>query len=177
MCAKSLSVVGMQLQSLGIVGGGAWGTALATVARRAGRDVLLWASEPETVAAINEAHCNDVFLPGVRLDDSIKATTDLSEVARCDAILIVSPAQHLRDLAEALKPSMRAGQRHGLGRMSEMRFESKRFFFIADAVAGSHAAGPESRRAGSPPRRAGRNRPAYTGSFRRRSGPLPWLVR
>jgi len=110
MCAKSLSVVGMQLQSLGIVGGGAWGTALATVARRAGRDVLLWAREPGTVAAINEAHCNDVFLPGVRLDDSIKATTDLSEAARRDAILIVSPAQHLRDIAEALKPSMRAGQ-------------------------------------------------------------------
>ena len=48
----------MALQSVGIVGGGAWGTALAVSARRAGRDVMLWAYEPETIAEINQQHRN-----------------------------------------------------------------------------------------------------------------------
>ena len=55
----------MALQSVGIVGAGAWGTALAVTARRAGRDVLIWAYEPETLADINETHRNELYLPGV----------------------------------------------------------------------------------------------------------------
>ena len=101
---------GKQLQKIGIVGGGAWGTALAAVARRASRDVLLWAHEPETVAAINETHTNPIYLPGVDLDPAIKATAQLSEVATCDALLIVSPAQHLREILGALQPHVRSGQ-------------------------------------------------------------------
>ena len=101
---------GKQLQKIGIVGGGAWGTALAAVARRASRDVLLWAHEPETVAAINETHTNPIYLPGVDLDPAIKATAQLSEVATCDALLIVSPAQHLRQILGALQPHVRSGQ-------------------------------------------------------------------
>jgi glycerol-3-phosphate dehydrogenase (NAD(P)+) len=103
-------VSGKQLQKIGIVGGGAWGTALAAVARRASRDVLLWAHEPETVAAINETHTNPIYLPGVDLDPAIKATAQLSEVATCDALLIVSPAQHLREILGALQPHVRSGQ-------------------------------------------------------------------
>jgi glycerol-3-phosphate dehydrogenase (NAD(P)+) len=103
-------VSGKQLKTIGIVGGGAWGTALAAVARRASRDVLLWAHEPETVAAINETHTNPIYLPGVDLDPAIKATAQLSEVATCDALLIVSPAQHLRDILGALQPHVRSGQ-------------------------------------------------------------------
>ena len=100
----------MQLQTIGIVGGGAWGTALATVARRAGRDVVLWAHEPETVAAINDTHTNPAYLPGVDLDPAIQATTQIGKVADCDAVLIVSPAQHLRDVLGMLRPHMRSGQ-------------------------------------------------------------------
>ncbi|ODS01129.1 hypothetical protein AUC68_12185 [Methyloceanibacter methanicus] len=100
----------MQLQSIGIAGGGAWGTALATVARRAGRDVLIWAQEPETVAAINETHGNPVYLPGVALDPAIEATSELGEVATCDTLLIVSPAQHLRDVLGALQPYVQNGR-------------------------------------------------------------------
>lgn len=103
-------VEGMQLQSVGIVGAGAWGTALATVARRAGRDVVLWAREPETVSAINGVHRNPVFLPGVALDPAIEATGQFDRVAGCDMLLMVTPAQHLRDVARELKPHMRAGQ-------------------------------------------------------------------
>lgn len=100
----------MELQTIGIVGGGAWGTALATVARYAGRDVLLWAQEPETVAAINGTHTNPAYLPGVDLDPAIEATAQVSEVATCDALLIVSPAQHLRDVLGSLRPFVRQGQ-------------------------------------------------------------------
>ncbi len=103
-------MVDRQLQTIGIVGGGAWGTALATIARRAGRDVLLWAHEPETVAAINDSHQNPTYLPGVRLDPAIEATSQLSKVAACDALLIVSPAQHLRNVLGKLRPDVRDGQ-------------------------------------------------------------------
>ena len=100
----------MQLQSVGIIGAGAWGTALATVARRAGRDVLLWAHEPATISAINDAHRNEVFLPGVKLDPAIEATARFNEVATCDMLLMVTPAQHLRHVASELKPYVREGQ-------------------------------------------------------------------
>lgn len=100
----------MQLQSVGIIGAGAWGTALATVARHAGRDVLLWAHEPETVAAINDGHRNETFLPGIALDPAIEATDRLNEAATCDLLLMVTPAQHLRAIAAELKPYVHEGQ-------------------------------------------------------------------
>ena len=100
----------MALQSVDIIGAGAWGTALAIVARRAGRDVLLWAHEPETIAAINDTHRNETFLPGIALDPAIEATSHFSELATCDMMLLVTPAQHLRATAGALKPFVREGQ-------------------------------------------------------------------
>ena len=100
----------MALQSVGIVGGGAWGTALGVSARRAGRDVILWAYEPETVAEINETHRNALYLPGVALDPAIKATAKLSEVAACDLVLMVTPAQELRAIGGELARHMRADQ-------------------------------------------------------------------
>src|SRR5680860_623629 len=100
----------MQLQSVGIIGAGAWGTALATVARRAGRDVLVWAHEPETIAAINDTHRNETFLPGVALDPAIEATGRFNEVATCDMLLMVTPAQHLRAIAGEIEPYVRDGQ-------------------------------------------------------------------
>ena len=100
----------MAHQSVGIIGAGAWGTALAIVARRAGRDVLVWAHEPESISAINDQHCNEVFLPGVPLDPAIEATDRLSEAATCDLLLMVTPAQHFRTIASELKPFVREGQ-------------------------------------------------------------------
>ncbi len=100
----------MALQTVGIVGAGAWGTALGVAARRAGRDVLIWAYEPETVAAINVRHQNPTFLPGIELDVSIEATARFNEVATCDLLLMVTPAQHLRAIAEELAPYIRTGQ-------------------------------------------------------------------
>jgi glycerol-3-phosphate dehydrogenase (NAD(P)+) len=100
----------MALQSVGIIGAGAWGTALAITARRAGRDVLIWAHEPATILAINETHENDVFLPGVPLDPAIEATASFSEAATCDMLLMVTPAQHLRAIAAELNPYVKEGQ-------------------------------------------------------------------
>lgn len=85
---------------LGIIGGGAWGTALAQVASEAGRETLLWALEPEVVRAINEHRENPAFLPGLRLNATIRATSDLAQLDGCDAWLVVTPAQHMRTVLE-----------------------------------------------------------------------------
>jgi len=85
---------------VGILGGGAFGTAMACVLRRSGHAVTLWAREPEVVASINRKHVNRLFLPGVRLDPSIAATGDpAAAVARADFLLIAAPAQYVRAVA------------------------------------------------------------------------------
>jgi glycerol-3-phosphate dehydrogenase (NAD(P)+) len=81
---------------IGVIGAGAWGTALAQVAATGERDVLLWALEPEVAAAINDARINAAYLPSIRLSPTIHATTDLAALADCDALLVVTPAQFLR---------------------------------------------------------------------------------
>lgn len=87
---------------IGVVGGGAWGTALALVAQRAGADVTLWVREAEVVAAINRQHVNPLFLPGVPLDPRIRATEALADVATAEVLLLVVPAQHMRAVAQQL---------------------------------------------------------------------------
>jgi len=97
------------VQRIGIIGGGAWGTALAVTARRAGRDVILWARETDVVAAINERHENPLFLPGIAIDAAIAATGELAAAASANAVLLAVPAQHLREIAGSLAPSLRPG--------------------------------------------------------------------
>jgi glycerol-3-phosphate dehydrogenase (NAD(P)+) len=84
------------MQRIGIIGAGAWGTALALVARRAGRDVILQAHEPEVVASVNGRHENPLYLPGITLDSAIRATPDPVEATEADAVLLAVPAQFLR---------------------------------------------------------------------------------
>jgi glycerol-3-phosphate dehydrogenase (NAD(P)+) len=86
---------------LGVLGGGAWGTALAQVAAEGG-ETLLWAREPEVVESINAAHENALFLAGHPLDPAIRATGDLADLRQCDALLVVTPAQHMRAVLAAL---------------------------------------------------------------------------
>ncbi len=93
------------MKHIGVIGGGAWGTALAQVAS-AGGPVTLWAREAEVVESINEAHVNAAFLAGVPLSEAIRATGDLAELRRCDALLAVTPAQHLGRLLGELGPSV-----------------------------------------------------------------------
>jgi glycerol-3-phosphate dehydrogenase (NAD(P)+) len=80
---------------IGVIGGGAWGTALAQVAARDGAPVTLWAREPEAVEAVNRDHVNHVFLAHIPLSPSIRATTDLADLAAAEALLVVAPAQHV----------------------------------------------------------------------------------
>jgi glycerol-3-phosphate dehydrogenase (NAD(P)+) len=86
---------------LGVIGGGAWGTALAQVAASGGRETLLWALEGEVIEAINTRHQNSLYLPGVPLNPAIRATPDLAELDECDAWLVVTPAQHMRSVLGA----------------------------------------------------------------------------
>ncbi len=83
---------------IGVIGGGAWGTALAQVAARGGDPVLLWARESDVVASINADHENPVFLAGVPLPENIHATGALGDLSACDALLVVVPAQHVRSV-------------------------------------------------------------------------------
>lgn len=92
----------MTFAKFGIVGGGAWGTALAQTLAASGHGAVLWANETETVAAINTDHVNRLFLPDVPLDPDLTATSDMADLATCDAILMVAPAQHVRTVGEKL---------------------------------------------------------------------------
>ena len=91
-----------QLQHFGVIGGGAWGTALAQALIRAGRDVTLWAREKEVACSINERHENAAYLPSVSLDAWLKATSDLADIRGCDAWLLVTPVQHTRSICTQL---------------------------------------------------------------------------
>jgi glycerol-3-phosphate dehydrogenase (NAD(P)+) len=87
---------------VGIIGGGAWGTALAAVMAQIHDGVLLWAREEDVVRSVNVQHENTLFLPGMPLSPKIAATPDLTHMANCDALLIVTPAQHVRATLSAL---------------------------------------------------------------------------
>jgi glycerol-3-phosphate dehydrogenase (NAD(P)+) len=97
----------MTIQRIAVLGGGAWGTALALTCARAGRDVTLWefdAANAEHLASKRESR----FLPDVRLDDGIKVTRALAEASRSDAILLVVPAQAMRSVIKSLAQTMAA---------------------------------------------------------------------
>lgn len=90
------------MRHIGVVGGGAWGTALACLARRAGRRVTLWSRDPAIAAAIAHDRANPVYLPGQTIDAGIEAASALDDLGACDAILLVCPAQAVREVAARL---------------------------------------------------------------------------
>lgn len=91
---------------LGIIGGGAWGTALACVGARRGHQVLLWAREKSVVSEINRRHRNSQFLPRQVLPRCIFATAVMEDLGICPLILVVCPAQHMAAILEAAKPHL-----------------------------------------------------------------------
>lgn len=99
----------MQFKTAGVIGAGAWGTALAQVAGWAGLDVLLQAREPEVVESIRARRINEAFLPGVVIDDHVSVTGDLADLGACDLILAVPPAQHMRSTLQAFAAHHRPG--------------------------------------------------------------------
>ena len=96
-------------KSVAVIGAGAWGTALAGVAARAGREVVLYARSPERAAQIAATRANPK-LPGVMLDASIEVTSDLAVAAAMEIVLIATPAQNLRAAVTALPPHLAAAK-------------------------------------------------------------------
>lgn len=98
----------MSFDRIAVLGAGAWGSALANVAARAGRSVTLWTRDEKIAAAI-AAKRESPRLPGMKLLDGITVTADLARAGRADAILIVVPAQSMREVASALDDAMPSG--------------------------------------------------------------------
>ncbi len=96
--------------SIGVIGAGAWGTAMAQALSAGGRKVIIWAREHEVVEAINTKHENTIYLPGIPLDKNLKATESLSEAAESDIILLVTPAQHVRATLKAMRGELSQGK-------------------------------------------------------------------
>ncbi len=92
---------------IGVIGAGAWGTALANAAARAGRQVTLWTRDPAHAAEMAATRTNPSRLPGAALEPDITPTADLTQAGRADAVLFVTPAQTLNTLAPALALAMR----------------------------------------------------------------------
>ena len=88
--------------SIGIVGAGAWGTALAQSLASDGSDVLIWAREPDLVAEINARHTNGMYLPGAALSHGVRATGDLADMSGLAALLVVVPSQFLASVIAGL---------------------------------------------------------------------------
>jgi len=98
------------MAQIAIIGAGAWGTALSCVARRAGHEATIWAREADVVEAINAGEGNPTYLPDIRLEPGIVATTDMAEaVTGADAVLMVAPSQFLRGVAKTMQPHLASG--------------------------------------------------------------------
>jgi glycerol-3-phosphate dehydrogenase (NAD(P)+) len=99
----------MAIRKFGVIGAGAWGTALANVVAANGKACVLWAREEEVVSAVNTDHQNPMFLPDVEINPHVRATSDLAEACNAEALLFVAPTQHLRAVADAAAPHIRDG--------------------------------------------------------------------
>src|SRR5262245_56413634 len=98
----------MKFERIAVLGGGAWGTALANVTARAGRSVTLWEHEAGNAEQLEKKR-ESRFLPGVKIEDKISVTRDLAEAARAEAILLVVPAQAMRSVCKTLASAAQPG--------------------------------------------------------------------
>src|SRR5215210_2166727 len=99
----------VSFQHIAVVGGGAWGTALANAAALAGREVCFWMRDPDRARSLREARENARYLPGVRLHERVAPTADLADLADADAALLVVPAQTVRAATQAIAGALPAG--------------------------------------------------------------------
>lgn len=94
-----------ELNRIGVIGGGAWGTALAALSAEQG-DTILWARNTDVVDSINRSHSNPLYLPDVQLPIALKATGDLGDLKDCNALVLAVPAQTLRSFADAIRHAL-----------------------------------------------------------------------
>ena len=108
--ADDLSSPARAYAKICVIGAGAWGTALASVARRAGRKTAIWGRDQATVEAINSRNENPRYLPGITLPDGIAATTNMAEALKgAEAVLLVTPSRTLRDICTQMRPHLAEG--------------------------------------------------------------------
>ena len=95
--------------SIGIIGAGAWGTALAVMAVRAGCRAVIWSFEEDVAEQINVSNENKKYLPAIALDPAITATGDIAAAASCDIVLLVTPVQHTATITALMQPHVKPG--------------------------------------------------------------------
>ena len=123
-----------------VVGGGAWGTALAHVLGSNGHEVLLWAREPEVVIAVNQRHENTVFLAGAALSQSVKASSDIGAALEgADVVMYAAPSAHLREIARRAGPHV---ARKAIVAVATKGIEEGTLALMTDVVASEHAGRP-----------------------------------
>ena len=91
------------MSKIGIIGAGAFGTGLASTLARAKNDITLWGRNPNYIKTINSTNMNERYLPNVTLPKNIFATSNFQDLENLDALLMVTPAQHLRHTLKSLK--------------------------------------------------------------------------
>ncbi|MBU4527269.1 MAG: NAD(P)-dependent glycerol-3-phosphate dehydrogenase [Hoeflea sp.] len=105
--AEDLSSPPLSYTKICVIGAGSWGTALASVARRAGRQTAIWGRDEATVEAINTSNENPKYLPGIPLPEGIEATTDMAQALDgAEAVLLVTPSRTLRDICRQMRPHL-----------------------------------------------------------------------
>ncbi len=90
----------MKFQKIGVIGAGAWGSALAHCIANAGGDVVLWSYEESVVSDICQTRQNTSYLPDIQLHDNVTAVADIVTALNTEAVLVVTPAQHMRGVLE-----------------------------------------------------------------------------
>ncbi len=121
----------MKVKTTAILGAGGWGTALAVLWAKDGRDIFLWGHDMARLEQLRRTRENKVYLPGVEIPDSVRLTSDLKDCAGADLIVFVTPSTELRAIATRLREvitneqavllSCTKGIEHGTGlRMSEI---------------------------------------------------------
>jgi glycerol-3-phosphate dehydrogenase (NAD(P)+) len=98
----------LSLQRIAVIGGGAWGTALANAAALAGRTVTLWMRDAGAAAEMLRSHENARYLPGVPLQDRVAPTASVADLGEADAALLVAPAQSVRAATTMVAPALEA---------------------------------------------------------------------
>ena len=120
----------MKFEQTAILGAGSWGTALAILWGKSGKEILLWGHNSERVTRLRESRQNADYLPGIPLPDSVTVTADLTDCAQADLIVVVTPSMAVRAVAGEIRPvisrdavllSCTKGIEHGSGlRISEI---------------------------------------------------------
>lgn len=99
----------LNIQNVGVIGAGSWGTALAATIASAGRNVVLWARSSQHATEMATSRENKKYLPDVKLPANIVVTNDMAVFSHCDAVLMVSPAQAQRSVMAEFSTILKKG--------------------------------------------------------------------